>query len=217
MEVVMHLRPKLVQPRLGAWLVGLFAEGEECEQMVGDLQEEYHERSARAGRAAARRWYRRQIFRSLPHLVGAAFGRSRWTTALVVVIGFELRKQVMAHLPERVIFALVDRFDLAANHFAVYRFLASTGIDIGHLITFLLIGLAVGLIARRREMAPALVLGLIYAVMAVVASVWFVSRSHEFEYLLRLCWYFSDALAIVMGAAIVRTLRMGRAHLAVQA
>lgn len=214
----MHPRPELDQPpRLGAWLVGLFAQGEEREQMVGDLLEEYHERSARLGRVAARRWYWRQILRSMPHLVGAAFRTSPWTTALVVVVGYELRKRVMAHLPERAIFALVDRFDLAANHFTVYRFLASTGIDIGHLITFLLVGLAVGLIARRREMAPALVLGFIYAVMAVVASVWFVSRSHEFAYLLRLSWYFSDALAIVTGAAIVRTFRMGRAHIAVQA
>lgn len=214
----MHPRPQLDQPpRLGAWLVGLFAEGEEREQIVGDLLEEYHERCAHPGPSAGRRWYWRQIFGSLPHLVVAALRTSPWTTAVVVVIGFELRKQVMAHLPERMIFALVDRFDLGANHFAVYRFLSSTGIDIGHLITFLMVGLAVGLIARRREMAPALVLGFIYAVMAVIASVWVVSRSHELAYLLRLSWYFSDALAIVMGAAIVRTLRMGRVHLAAQA
>ena len=203
----MHSRSKLDQlPCLGAWLVGLFAEGEEREQMIGDLVEEHCERSAHSGRAAARAWYWWQIFRSLPHLVGGEFRASPWKIALAVAVGFGFRKLV-ARQVGTAMFAFIDRYNISENHFGVYRFLASTGLDIAHLIMFLIVGLAVGLIARRREMAPALVLGFIYAVMAVVASVWVVSRSHEVVYLLRLSWYFSDTLAIVMGAAIVRTLR----------
>jgi hypothetical protein len=140
---------------------------------------------------------------------------SPWKAVLAVALGFEFRR-LIGRLPELATFALIDRFQIYERHFGAYRFLASTGIDIGHLITFVLVGSLVALIARGREMAPAVALGLIYAGMAVVGSVSFVMKSHEFIYLLRLSWYFSDAFAIVLGAMIVRVLRSNPTRLAPQ-
>jgi hypothetical protein len=212
----MNPRPMLDQPpRPAAWLLSLFTEGEEREQIAGDLQEEYLERVGQSSRAA-RGWYWRQVLKTLPHLAGSAFRTSPWRIGLAIILGFEFRR-LLGPLPGRAMFAIIERTNVFENHYGIYRFLASTAIDIGHLITYLLVGLLVGLIARRRELAPALVLGLIYAVMAAVASVWFVTRSHEFAYLLRLSWYFSDSLAIVLGAVLVRTLRRNESRLAAQA
>jgi hypothetical protein len=43
--------------------------------------------------------------------------------------------------------------------------------------------------------------------MAVVASVTFVMRGGDYGYLFRLSWYFTDSLAVVLGAVFVRALR----------
>ena len=114
-------------------------------------------------------------------------------------------------------FFLIDRFQISEHHFGTYRFMASTAMNIGHLITFLLVGFLVALVVRRREVAPAIVLGLIFAGMAVVASVLYVIRSDDYAYLWRLSWYFSDALAVIAGAVVVRKLRSDPARLSAQA
>lgn len=212
----MNSRPKLDQPRQwGAWLLGLFATCEERELIVGDLSEEYIQRASQSGGAAARRWYWRQILRSLPHLVSSAFRTSPWKTAMAVVVGFEFRR-LMGRLTEPAIFALIDRFQIYEHHFGTYRFLASTGIDIGHLITFLMVGSLAALIARRSEMAAAISLSLIYAGMAAVASMLLLAKSHDFTCLIRLSWNGSDAFAIILGAIVVRILRWNVNRLAAQ-
>jgi len=212
----MFPRPKLDQPpRPAASLLGLFAAGDERDLIIGDLSEEYFQRASLSGRGPARIWYWRQILKSLPHLVGSAFRTSPWTTIFAVIAGFEFRRLIGPRM-EPAIFALIDRWQIYDHHFSIYLFLASTGLDIGHLITYLMVGALVAFIARRSEMSPAVALGLIYAGMAVVGSVWFVLKSHEFAYLLRLSWYFSDAFAVVAGAALVRISRSHRTRLAVQ-
>ena len=202
----MHSRSKLDPPQPGAWILSLFAVGEARDVIAGDLSEEYFQRASQSGFPIARRWYWRQIFKSLPHLVTSAFRGSPWTTAAAIIAGFAFRK-LIARLPEAAIFFFIERFQIFQRHFGAYRFLASTGIDIGHLITFLLAGALVAFVARRREVAPAIVLGLIFAGMAVVASVSVVIRFNDYAYLWRLSWYFSDAIAVVVGAVVVRTLR----------
>jgi hypothetical protein len=56
-------------------------------------------------------------------------------------------------------------------------FFASTGIDIGHLITFLFIGFAVALVSRQREMVATITLGLIYGAMAVAGFIYAVTKT----------------------------------------
>jgi xanthosine utilization system XapX-like protein len=212
----MSSHPKPDQPpRLGAWFLILLSPGEESNLIIGDLSEEYFERAAQTGRSAARRWYWRQIFKSLPHLAGAAFRASPWKTAAAAALGFEFRR-LMARLPERAIFAVVERTRLYEHHFKAYEFLASTGIDIAHLVSFVVVGSVVALIAKRSEIPPAIALGLIYVGMAIFASVFYVARTHDFAYLPRLLWTFSDAFAIVAGAIAVRMLRSNPRRLAAQ-
>ncbi|MGA2537467.1 MAG: hypothetical protein ABSF53_15725 [Terracidiphilus sp.] len=127
-------------------------------------------------------------------------------TAAAIVGGFLLRRLV-GSLVEPTIFAVIERSRIYEHHFSAYVFLASTGIDIGHLIAFLIIGFVVALVARQNEMVATITLGLIYAAMAVIGSVYGAAITENAAFLWRLTWYLADALAIVVAGAIVRTHR----------
>jgi len=193
-------------PHGAEWLIRLFANAEEIDLILGDLSEEFAQLASQSGTAFARKWYWRQTMKSLPHLVSSAFRASPGLTATALATGFLLR-HLVARLPESVTFALVDRFDIYSHHWTVYRFMASTALDVEHALTFLFVGAVVAFVAKGREMAPAIALATIYALMAVVGSVSHVIRGGEYASLLRLSWYFSDSLAVILGAVIVRTLR----------
>jgi hypothetical protein len=192
-------------PRSAEWLINLFANAEE--EILGDLSEEFLLLASQSGNAFARRWYWRQMLKSLPHLVSSGFRASPWLITAAVAAGFLLRRLV-ARLPEFATFSLIDRFDIYEHHFSVYRFLASTALDIEHALTFLLVGCVVGLLAKRREMPAAIALATIFGGMAVLGSVSFVIRGGDYTSLWRLSWYFTDALAVVLGGIIVRTARL---------
>lgn len=196
-----------LRPRGAAWLISLFADQEEVDSILGDLSEESSRLALQSGGALASRWYWRQTLKSLSHLAFSSFVAVPWLTILAALAGFLLRR-LLAPLPGSVTFALVDRFGVYPHHFGLYRFLASTALDIEHVLTFLLVGGFVALLARKREMAPAILLALMYAVMAVVGSVFGAIRSGDYATLLRLSWYFTDALSIVLGAILVRVLRL---------
>lgn len=193
-------------PRSAEWLIVLFADSDEAHLMLGDLSEEFFRLASQSGRVAARQWYWRQTLKSLPHLVGSAFSMSPWSTIALVAAGFLLRR-LLARLPDLLTFALVDKFDIYENHFAFYKFLASTALDMEHVLIFLFVGCVIALLARRRELAPAIALAMIYSCMALFASASFAITSGHYAILWRLSWYFTDALAIVVGAVIVRASR----------
>jgi hypothetical protein len=194
-------------PRAAVWLLSLFARADEAESILGDLLEEFLLLASNAGPASARAWYWRQTMKSIPRLAGVSFRTAPWMTAAAVAGGFLLRKLV-APLVGSAVFAVIERSQVYEHHFSAYIFLASTGIDIGHLITFLLIGFVVALAARQNEMVACMTLGLIFAAMAVVGSVYGVMRSGNAAFLWRLTWYFADALAVVVAGAMVRTSRL---------
>ena len=196
-------------PFFGTWLLGLFASSEDRDQIAGDLAEEFLEKSARSGANAARRWYWRQILKSLPHLFASSLRDSPWRIAVAVALGIALRRS-LGRLPELAIFTLVERYRIYDNHFGVYQFLASTGIDLGQLVTFFLVGSVVALIARKRELAPALLLGLAYAGLAVGTCIFIVAKTGDLSFCLRLPWYLADACAIFLGAVAVRSLQAAR-------
>jgi hypothetical protein len=193
-------------PRIATWLVGLFTLGQEAESILGDLLEEFSYLASKSGTAFARRWYWRQALKTIAHLIPTAFSVAPWSTTAGVVGGFFARG-LLARLPGRAIFAVIERYQVYQYHFKTYMFFASTGIDIGILITFLCVGCIVALVAKGTEMAAAMVLSLIFGAMAVVGSLYNVARTGNLESLWWLTWYFADSLAIVIGAAIVRTRR----------
>lgn len=193
-------------PRGAAWLISLFANEEETHLILGDLSEEFSRLELQSGAAIARRWYWRQTLKSLPHIIFSAFQVAPWSTGLAVLAGFLLRR-LLARLPDFVTFALVDRFEIHEHHFGLYRFMASTALDLEHVLIFFLVGCFVALLARKREMAPAILLALFYVALSLVGSTVGAIRTGEYDTLWRLSWYFTDSLAIVLGALAVRTIR----------
>ena len=118
-------------------------------------------------------------------------------------------RKVVARLVEPAIFAVLERYHVYEHHFSTYMFFASTGIDIGHLITFLIIGFVVAFAARGREMVATTILGLYWAALTVVSLPTTVTHLGYGIALSRVMWYFSDSLAIVIAGAIIRTHRLG--------
>jgi predicted permease len=56
-------------PRITTWIARLAAPASERVDLLTDLDDEFHEQTVRIGVAAARRWYRRQVFRSIGPLL----------------------------------------------------------------------------------------------------------------------------------------------------
>jgi hypothetical protein len=199
-------------PSVATWLVHLFSRSEEAESILGDLLEEYSQLVSSSGVAAAHRWYWRQTLKTIAHLVCASFRSAPVSTIAAVVGGFLLRRLV-AGLPERAIFAVLEKYQVFDHHFSAYLFFASTGIDIGHIIVFLFVGCVVAWAARGREMTATMSRALIFSVMAVAAAVAILTRTADAALLWRPTWYFADSFAIVVGGALVRMHRSNRAHL----
>ena len=204
----MTSQPHLVQPPpIAVWLLNLFALDEKSESILGDLLEEFSLIASKSEAASARRWCWRQAMKTIPPLAGVGFRSAPWMTTAAVVGGFLLRK-LLGPLVEPPIFAVLERYRVFEYHFGTYMFFASTGIDIGHLITFLFIGFVVALVSRQREMVATITLSLIYGVMAVVGFMYVVTTAGHGALLWRFTWVFADAFAIVIAGAVVRTHRL---------
>jgi len=113
----------LVQPpRIATRLVNLFSPSENGESILGDLLEEYSHLASKSGVPVARRWYWRQAVKTITHLVDSGFCVAPWSTTAVVVGGFLLLRFV-SRLPERAIFAVLERYQVPEHHFDAYVFL----------------------------------------------------------------------------------------------
>lgn len=204
-------------PRLAAWLVGLFTSDQEAESIPGDLQEEFSQLAAKCGVAVARRWYRRQVIKTVAHLGGRAFSGAPWATTAAVVGGLFLSRFVQG-LPDKLLSAVTDRYLFYwSNHFKAYMFWATDGMMIAHITASLLVGCVVALAARGREMVATMTLGFVHCMMSVVAFLVLVSRTGDDSFLWILVLQLADALAIVMGGVIVRTRRSAAKRSAITA
>jgi len=197
-------------PRFAVWLLTLFALDDEAESILGDLLEEFSLLASKLGVPFARRWYWRQTLKTVLQLAVLGFRTAPWLTTAAVAAGFFLRKLV-APWVEPPIFAVLEKYHVYEHHFSVYMFFASTGIDIGHFITFLFVGFIVAIVARGREMVATTTLGLIFGAMIVVALPVEVMRFGYAMPLSRVMVYFADSLAIVIAGVIVRRHRLGAA------
>jgi hypothetical protein len=203
-------------PRFAVWLLTLFALDDEAESILGDLLEEFSLLASKLGVPFARRWYWRQTLKTVLQLAVLGFRTAPWLTTAAVAGGFFLRKLV-APWVEPPIFAVLEKYHVYEHHFSMYMFFASTGIDIGHFITFLFVGFIVAFVARGREMVATTTLGLIFGAMIVVALPVEVMRFGYAMPLSRVMVYFADSLAIVIAGVIVRRHRLGAAARHVQA
>lgn len=205
----MMSQPHLVKPpRIADWLLNLFALAEEAESILGDLLEEFSLLASKSGVAFAQRWYWRQTIKTVPQLAGIGFRTAPWLIGASVAGGLLLRKLVapLVGLPAS---ALLDRYQaFFEHHLSAYLFFASTGLDIEHLISFVLIGVLVAFVTRQRELVATMALGLVYGAMAVVGFLCAVTKTENDALLWRLTWIFADAFAIVIAGAIVRMHRL---------
>jgi len=197
-------------PRFAVWLLTLFALDDEAESILGDLLEEFSLLASKLGVPFARRWYWRQTLKTVLQLAVLGFRTAPWLTTAAVAGGFFLRKLV-APWVEPPIFAVLEKYHVYEHHFSMYMFFASTGIDIGHFITFLFVGFTVAFVARGREMVATMALGLIFGAMIVVALPVVVMRFGYAIPLSRVMVSFADSLAIVIAGVVVRRYRLGAA------
>jgi hypothetical protein len=77
-------------PRLAAWLVELATWREECDAVLGDLAEEFTEKTERDGAHAARRWYWCQAGRTIWQLAALPLWMRPAATAMVALVGISL-------------------------------------------------------------------------------------------------------------------------------
>jgi hypothetical protein len=208
--------PFVQPPRLAMWLLTLFALGDKAESILGDLLEEFTRLASKSGVPFARRWYWRQTLKTIFQLAALGFRTAPWLTTSAVAGGVVLRKLV-GRWVEPTIFAVLEKYHVYEHHFSTYMFFASTGIDIGHLITFLLIGFVVAFVARGREMVATMSLGLLWGALTVVSFPAVVMQSGYGTALSRAMVYFADSLAIVIAGAIIRTHRLSTASRHLQA
>jgi hypothetical protein len=197
-------------PRLAVWLLTLFALDDVAESILGDLLEEFTLLASKSGVAFARRWYWRQTLKTVYQLADHGFRTAPWSTTIAVAAGFALRGDA-GRLVEPTIFAVLERYQVYQYHFGTYMFFASTGIDIGHLTTFLLVGFVVAFVAKGREMVATMSLGLFWGALTVVSFPAVVMQSGYGTALSRVMVYFADSLAIVIAGMIIRTHRLGAA------
>jgi hypothetical protein len=191
-------------PRLAAWLVKLFASGEE-ESILGDLTEEYSGLALKSGLVFARHWYWRQAVKTIAHLSGNGFRGAPWSTAAAVIGGVVLHRFVSG-LPDKILSAATDKY-LAfwSTHFKAYVFLLN-GMPIEHIIGSIFVGCVVALAAKGREMITTMTLALVFCTLIFAAMVWVAThRAVDVAWIL---WSSADPIAIVVGGAIVRTHRL---------
>ena len=200
----------LVQPpRLAVWLIRLFAPAEAAESILGDLLEEFSLLASKPGVNSAQDWYWRQTIKTVPRLAVFGFRTAPWMTVAAVAGGFLLRRLVGPRVGP-VTFAVLERYQLFfEHHLSAYLFFASTGLDIEHLITFLLIGFIVAFSSRGREMVATAMLALIFGAMAVAGTLYAAIKTGNDALLWRLTWYFADSFVIVVAGAMVRAHRLG--------
>lgn len=201
-------------PRTAIWLLNLFTTGEEGESIQGDLLEEFFHLASKSGAVAARRWYWRQTIKTIAHLIGIGILAAPWTTAVVIIGGFFLNRFVSG-LPERALFAVLERYSVFDRHFNTYLFFASYGPAAGHVIASFFAGCLVAWVSKGREMVATIGLVLVYCAMTFAALfVWMaVGRA---PVLWMLAWNLAAWFATILSGAIVRTLRsdaaMHRSH-----
>jgi hypothetical protein len=197
-------------PRLAVWLLTLFALNDEAESILGDLLEEFTLLASSSGVSFARRWYWRQTLKTVYQVADHGFRTAPWSTMVAVLGGFSIRG-VVAGRVEPAILSVLERYQVYQHPLSMYMFFASTGIDIGHFITFLFVGFIAAFAARGREMVATMSLGLFWGALTVASFPAVVMQSGYGTALSRAMVYFADSLAIVIAGVIVRTHRLGAA------
>ena len=204
-------------PRIAVVLVTLFAPRGSAESILGDLLEEFSHLASEKGVVRARRWYWRQAATSAAHLIGAEFRAAPWTIAALVTGAFLLRwlvSRLSNPAVNEAINAVLERYWVSENDPQAYLFLFTSSMLIVRLIVNILTGLLVAAMAKGREIAVTITLGLVGFVLAVQAAVLTIAQTGDFGILWTLPHTFAFSIAIVIAGVAVRTRRSIPLHTA---
>jgi len=205
--------PSLRPPPLAAWLVELFASADKAESILGDLHEESSDICSKSGVVAARRWYWRQSVKTIFHLFGAAFCSAPWSLSTIVLMGF-FTHWFTATVPERVIIAILRAQRPYSNlHYEFYVRLINYGIPTAYVVTSMLVGCVVAVLAKGREVVATLTLIVVRSVPFLWLLVFayeqnadrgpiFVGAFHFFVFR-----YTLEMIGILLAGVLVRILR----------
>jgi hypothetical protein len=202
-------------------LVELFTPYEQTESILGDLLEEFADRTSKSEAPSARRWYWRQSVRTILHLVGSGFRVAPWSVVGAIISGF-LLLGLASGLPERVTLAVLDSRQPHVTPYLTWPqvqarlFWLTYGTLTALLLMSMLTGCIVAVLAKGREMAAAGTLSLLVGVLgAVEFLVW--SAINEYTFLpLPLVNAFGVPIMIAIGGALVRTIRLAATRRATQ-
>lgn len=196
-------------PRFATSLVSLFIPAEEAESVLGDLFEEYSQLRSESGAMSARRWYWRQIVKTVAHFFASAYRVAPWST-IAAVIGGYLLGGFLHDLLDRVWSALTDTYLVYwSHHFHAYMFWARDGMLIGNFVASMLVGCFVALTAKGREMVAAITVSFLLGVMAVIGLLFMAAR-YGHIFLVGSLFYFGGLVGTIFGGAIVRMRRSAR-------
>ena len=197
-------RDSVQPPRFASWLLTLFTPPDEEESILGDLLEEFSLLVSNSGFAFARSWYWRQVVKTIAHIFGTTFRVAPWSIASVVVGGFLLHRFVSG-LPNRLLSAVTDKYLFYwSAHFQAYIWILK-GMWPAQLILSMFVGCMVAFLAKGREMVATMTLVLVQ--FALIGSAWVWVAMHRPVGMAWMLWSCADACAVVLGGAIVRTLR----------
>jgi len=205
-------------PRIAVWLLDLFTPYEQSESIPGDLFEEFSEVVAKSGVAYARGWYWRQSMRTDLHLVRCGFRAAPWSMAGAVVA-----RVLLVQLGEAFChWGIVKWIDSWGRH---VHGLSQSGmlfynivLYLPHLTALMLIGRAIAVACKSREMLVTLALSLVCSIQAVTGfwiSVrgWLAPVTKIFTMALQFgaldaIYYFGGLFAIVIGGGVVQKYRL---------
>jgi hypothetical protein len=193
-------------PRLAVWLVSLFTRPDETESILGDLAEEYSQHAANSGDAAARRWYWRQVARTIVHLAFAGMLKAPMVTAACVVAGSLLGRYAFA-LPKHGMEVVLDHYRLFESSPEMYLFWLTDATQILRLFGNVLAGSLIALAVKGREVPTTIALALVRIAMAIAAIVATLGRPGPAGYFWTFPWVLAFAIANIAGGVIVRTRR----------
>jgi len=191
-------------PALAVWLVNFFAPDKQAEAIQGDLAEEFSRLASSSGLATARRWYWRQSITTVAHLIGNGFCAAPLLIAgavlggcLLLWFGGDLAEQARYYF----------HWQLYAHGFRVFRVTAAE-VQVERFLAIMLVGSLVALALKGREIVTAIALSLVCAALSGLAyPVWTMMHNAELGLPVRL-FQLESSIAILLGAAIVRQIRL---------
>lgn len=199
-------------PRTAMWFLTLFTPAEVEESVTGDLLEEFSAIAIESGDAFARRWFWRQILKTIIDAVGSAFRAAPWLM-LVTVIGGIWSTGFATRSSQHAMRMFLDARRIYELHPNAYLFWLKFPLEIGHIAICTGIGALVAFAARRIEMAAVMALVLVEVTLFLAGTVALIASGREWLhwFLFMLPWNSLSFIAIVIGGAIVR---IGRSRVA---